>query len=256
MGARTEYAPGTFCWTDLGTTDVDGAKAFYTGLFGWEADDMPVGDGDFTYTMFRLGDKYVSAAYPQQAQGAPPNWLSYVSADDIDAKAATAKELGATLISEPFDVLDVGRQAVVQDPTGAVFALWEPRRHIGAALVNDVGAMGWNDLRTGDVPAAKSFYGDLFGWTFEGGDQIPYTTFKNGETMNGGVMEIQPEWGDVPPHWAPYFTVANCDASIVKAKELGGQVIAPPMDVPVGRFAGIADPQGAVFSIFQGEVDP
>jgi uncharacterized protein len=261
MGERTEYAPGTFSWVDLGTTDVDGAKAFYSQLFGWQSEDMPVPDSS-PYTMFRANGKYVAAVYEQQeeqrAQGVPPNWMSYITVDDLDRRADKAKDLGGTVMAGPFDVMEAGRMAVVQDPTGAVFGLWEPRQHIGAGLVNDPGAFGWNELSTRDVDAARSFYEGLFGWTTEESDAgpMPYTTIKNGDRMNGGMLAIAQDWGDVPPHWRVYFTVVNCDAGTARVEQLGGSRIFGPMDIPIGRFSVVTDPQGATFSLFQGDTDP
>jgi predicted enzyme related to lactoylglutathione lyase len=218
---------------------------------------MPAGP-DSVYTMFNVRGKDVAALYDQpeeqRKQGVPPNWLSYVSVPRVDEAAKKAKSLGATLISEPFDVMDVGRMALVQDPTGAVFALWEPRRHTGAKLVNEPVSLSWNELATRDVPRAKKFYTELFGWTAQTQDMgnMEYTTFRNGERPAGGLMEIAKEWGPVPPHWAPYFAVADTDRTVEKAKELGGEVLMPPMDIPeIGRFAALRDPQGAVFDVIR-----
>ncbi|MBA3350580.1 MAG: VOC family protein [Actinobacteria bacterium] len=259
MGERSGYSPGTFSWTDLGTTDVSGAKAFYTELFGWELEDMPTGDAGI-YSMARLDGKYVAAIYEQyedqRAQGIPPSWVSFITVDDIEARTAEAEMLGATILSPPLDVLDSGRMSLAGDPTGAVFAMWEPGNHIGAQVVNEPGALTLNELVTRDVPAAKDFYGALFGWTFDDVASGAYTSIKNEGNLNGGLMELAPEWGDVPSHWRPYFAVADCEASIATIKELGGQVMGPPIEVPTGRFAMATDPQGASFSVFQGELDP
>ena len=264
MGERTAYAPGTFSWVDLSTTDVPGAKGFYGELFGWEAEDMPAGEAG-TYTFFRLGGRDAAAVAQQReeerSQGIPPHWNSYITVDDLDARAARARELGGTVLAEPFDVLEAGRMAVVQDPTGAVFFLWEPKDHIGASVVNEPGAFTWNDLMTRDAESAKRFYADLFGWTTEdvpaGPGGAAYSVIRNGDSTNGGLMQMDDEaFAGVPPHWNVYFAVARCEDTIETAERLGGQVVAPPMEVPVGRFAVIRDPQGASFSIFEGELDP
>jgi uncharacterized protein len=158
MVEKTKYEPGTFCWVELATKDSAAAKRFYTSLFGWEVDDMPIPDGG-TYTMLKKNGKQVGALYqlgPQQ-QGVPPHWNSYVSVASADASAAKAKSLGATVMVEPFDVLDAGRMAVVSDPAGAVVSLWEPRRHIGAQLVNEPGSSCWNELYTTDPRKAADF---------------------------------------------------------------------------------------------------
>jgi uncharacterized protein len=261
VGKREHYEPGTFCWVDLQTTDPAGAKAFYTGLFGWEAEDMPAGDAG-TYTMLSLEGDEVCAMYAmdpgQREQGIPPYWLSYVSVEDADATAARAGELGGTVYGGAFDVLDVGRMAIIGDPAGAMFVAWQPRAHIGARRVNDVGCMGWNELQTRDPEAAGEFYGGLFGWEIvpiEDDGRVVYTTVKNNGSQNGGFMPMAEQHGDAPSFWLPYFTVSSRDGAVEKACELGGALLAGPMDLPAGRIAVLADPQGAAFAIFEGETD-
>src|SRR6201986_4062246 len=176
MGERTQHSPGTFSWTDLNTTDQEGAKAFYSGLFGWEITDMPVGDAS-VYSMAAIDGNWVGAISPQPQQqrdaGVPPSWNSYITVDDADATAARAGELGANVHAPPFDVMDAGRMAVIQDPQGAFFMIWEPRKNIGAELVNAPGAFCWNELYTSDLEAAKRFYGELFGWQWEPFENSP-----------------------------------------------------------------------------------
>src|SRR5918995_409715 len=140
MGERTSYAPGTFSWAELATSDADGAKSFYTTLFGWTYDDRPAGEG----MIYSMANRYVTVA----------------SADEATARAG---ELGGKVLAEPFDVLDVGRMSVIADPTGAALCLWEPRATIGAELVNAPGAMAWNDLVTPDPEGAAAYYTGLFG---------------------------------------------------------------------------------------------
>jgi uncharacterized protein len=254
MGERTAHAPGTFSWTDLGTTDAHGAKSFYTSLFGWEAEDLPVGEG-FVYTMLRKNGLEVAALYRMQEEGQPPNWLSYVTVSSADEAAEKARELGASLIVEPMDVLDVGRQVVIQDPQGAVFAVWEPRASIGARLVNDPGAMTMNQLNASSPSVAQDFYSDLFGWRFEEvSEDPPYWGIYNGDRLNGGMMPL-PEGDPSPTHWLVYFTSENLDGDADRIGELGGQVVVPPMPIPSGRFLVARDPQGAFFALFEGEID-
>ncbi len=259
MGERTQYPPGQFCWADLATTDPEAAKAFYTSLFGWEVEDMPVPGGG-TYSMARLEGKYVAAIAPQPPQqreaGVPAMWNNYVSVESADAHADRAQQLGATVHAPPFDVMEVGRMAVVQDPQGAFFMLWEPRQHFGAALVNAPGALSWNELASPDLEASKAFYGELFGWTFdplEGGPG-PYFVIRNGDHGNGGIRELQ-EPG-VPPHWLAYFGADDTDAALAKVEELGGGKMAGPFDIPTGRIAVVHDPQGAPFALYGGEFQP
>ena len=261
MGKRERYEPGTFCWVDLATTDPAGAKAFYGELFGWEAEDMPAGEAGI-YTMLRLGGDDVAALYEldpeRRAQGIPPHWFHYVSVEDADATAARARELGGTVFGEAFDVLDSGRMAVIQDPTGAVFGAWQPRAHIGARRVNDPGCLTWNELHTRDVEAAIPFYAGLFGWELERAEEdgkLVYVSIKNAGSINGGMMPMTEQHGDVPPHWLAYFTVPAADAAVARVRELGGEVLAGPMNIGNGRIAVVRDPQGAVFAVFEGETD-
>lgn len=253
MGERTSHPHGTFSWVDLATTDPEGAKAFYGRLFGWEGEDMPAGEG-MTYTMFRLGGRYVSAVSGQveheRAAGIPPHWNSYVTVDDADAVAGRVPELGGTVLAAPFDVFDSGRMAVLQDPTGAVVSLWQPGNHIGAQLVNDPGALTMNSLATPDPERAREFYEALLGWTFAELDP-EYTQIKVGDRLNAGM---RPET-EMPPHWLPFFTVEDADAAAAMVRDGGGHVLVEPQEIPAGRFAVFADPAGAAFAIFEGEVD-
>ncbi|MEK6279516.1 MAG: VOC family protein [Acidobacteriota bacterium] len=257
MAETTQYAPGTFCWVELATSDSEAAKKFYTELFGWSFADSPIGP-DMVYTMLKRDGKDVGALFKMAAeiasQGTPPNWLSYVSVTNADESAGKARELGATLFKEPFDVFDVGRMAVVQDPTGAVFALWQAGTHQGAGITNLPGSFCWNELGTNDTAKAGEFYKNLLGWVGDAQNFGPmeYTMFVNGERPAAGMYKITPEMGNIPPHWLVYFAVDDCDSSTQKATELGATVMKPPDDIPgIGRFAILADPQGAAFAIIK-----
>ena len=260
MGERTEYADGSFSWADLATTDPDGAKAFYAGLFGWEPEDIPVDGG--TYTMCRIEGKDVAAIAGQReeerSQGVPPHWNNYVTASDIDERAPRVAELGGTLMLPPFDVMGAGRMAVAADPTGAFFMLWQAKDSIGAELVNAPGTLSWNELGTSDVDAAKKFYEGLFGWTYEELD-IPeggtYSIIRNGDRSNGGIRALSENEKGMPSYWTPYFGVDSSDETSSRVGELGGRVLMPTMRVPAGAFTVLADPQGAVFQIFEGDFD-
>ncbi len=258
MGERSEYTPGTFCWSELSTTDQDEAKAFYAGLLGWEADDRPVGDGAY-YSMQLVGGRPVAAIAPQPQQqrdaGVPPLWSSYVSVQSADATAERVSELGGTVHAPPFDVMTVGRMAVIQDPQGAYFMLWQPREHIGAELVNAPGALVWNELQSPDLDASASFYGNLFGWTIEPAEGMPnrYLTIKNGAANNGGMRELTPP---SPPSWLVYFGVQDVERALAKVDELGGSKLAGPIDIGIAKIAVVADPQGAVFALYAGELEP
>jgi predicted enzyme related to lactoylglutathione lyase len=261
MGKRENYAPGTFCWVDLATTDPAGAKAFYGELFGWEAEDMPAGEAGI-YTMLRLDGDYVCGLYEMEAerrdQGVPPHWFSYVSVEDPDAVASRARELGGTVYGEAFDVGEDGRMAVVQDPTGAGLGAWQPRAHIGARRINDPGCMTWNELQTREPETTAAFYAELFGWEMESVEEdgrLAYVVIKNSGRSNGGIMPMTEQPYDTPPFWLAYFTVLSCDAAVAKVRELGGETLAEPLDLGAGRIAVVSDPQGAVFALFEGETD-
>lgn len=252
-----EYKPGTFCWVELATTNGQAAKTFYTQLFGWDYVDNPVGP-DMIYTMLKLNGKDVGALYqmPSEmtAQGIPPNWLNYVSVTSADETAEKAKAAGATLLKDPFDVFTVGRMAVVKDPTGAVFALWQAGTHKGAGIYNVPNSFCWNELGTTDTQKAGEFYSNLFDWTrkVQNFGPLEYTIFSNGDRGAGGMYKITPEMGNIPPHWLTYFAVDDCDAKVKKATELGASVMKPADDIPgVGRFAILQDPQAAVFAIIK-----
>jgi predicted enzyme related to lactoylglutathione lyase len=255
MAERTQYAPGTFSWTDLSTTDQEGAKKFYGELFGWDADDQPVGDG-MTYSMMNIGGKPVAGISlqneMQRESGAPPAWNSYVTVESADAAADRAKKLGANVIAPPFDVMDVGRMAVIQDPQGGFFMVWEPKLHIGASIVNANGALSWNELATADLDASAEFYKELFGWQaepFEGMD-FPYRIIQNAGSGNGGM---RPSQENEPTYWLVYFGTDDIDASLAKATDLGGTAMMGPMDIGIGKIAVLQDPQGAVFALFAGD---
>ena len=240
--------PGMFCWIELTTDDREASKKFYTSLFGWKANEMPM-DGGEPYVMLESNGKTVGALY--QSDSAPPNWLSYIAAPSVDDAAKTAKDLGGNLLAEPFDVMDVGRMAVVQDPQGAVFALWQAKQHHGVDVRDEVNTLCWNELMTTDVEAARTFYGSLFdNWKLKVTPE--YTEVHVRGKGVGGLMQIQPEMEGMPPHWQPYFAVSDCDGTVRKAQSLGVKELFGPMDIPnVGRFAVLHDPQGASFAVIR-----
>ena len=249
----TEYQAGVPCWVDLSTKDLEGAKAFYAGLFGWtaEASEDPAAGG---YTMFLLDGQAVAGGNGLMAPEQPTVWTTYVSVDDAD-KAAEAVALGGgSVLVAPMDVLDVGRMGLFADPAGAVIAAWQPRAHKGAAVVNEPGSLSWNELLTRDVEGAKAFYPAVFGWGYKASDvaDVQYTEWQVGDRTVGGLMGMDENFPpDLPPHWMVYFAVADCAASAAKVTELGGTVAVPPTTIPVGTFAVCADPQGASFSLIE-----
>jgi len=250
------HAPGSFCWIELATTDQAAAKAFYSALFGWSINDFPMGPGQ-SYTMFTLDGRNAAAAYtldPKNMPGVPPNWALYISVENADAAAAKATEAGGKLLGGPFDVYEFGRMAVLQDPTGAVFCVWQPRQHQGIGIYGVTGTLCWADLSTPNVDGAKPFYETLFGWKISPGEKDPsgYLHIQNGEQFIGGIPPAQYRNPNAPPHWLIYYHVENADAATAKAKELGARVYMEPMTMEnVGRWSVVADPQGAVFALFQ-----
>jgi predicted enzyme related to lactoylglutathione lyase len=247
MGERTSHPPGTFSWAELATSDAEAAKAFYAQLFRWEYDDNPIGDGQ-VYTMAARDGGTVAALFGSDQ---PPHWNCYVTVASADESVAKAKDAGGTELHEPFDVMDVGRMAFVADPAGAAIFLWEPRRHIGAQLVNQPGALNWNDLVTPDPDGAERFYGALFGWTFEEHQEVPgYRVIKNGDHENGGVFPRE----DAPPGWIPYFGHEDVGRVIEEVPGLGGEVL-NAFQMWQGSIGVVSDPQGAPFALWSGHFD-
>jgi predicted enzyme related to lactoylglutathione lyase len=255
----SSHTPGTFSWPELSTTDQKAGVAFYRALFGWGLNEQPMGPGD-VYSMFQMRGKEVAAAYtmrPEEKQGgAPPHWNSYVTVENVDESVKRAQELGAKVFAPPFDVMDAGRMAVLQDPTGAVFQVWQAKKSIGAKILNEPGALCWTELTTTDTKAAEAFYTKLFGWTPKHnapGAPMEYTEFSVNGTPGIGMMAKPADMpAHIPSYWMPYFQVAGVDASAGKAKELGGSIMVPPQDIPgTGRFSIVNDPQGAMFALFE-----
>ena len=257
MPEVTTHSPGSPSWAELSTTDETGALHFYGALFGWEDDPQPITES-WTYHMQRLNGLEAAAIYRQgegeQNQGIPPHWNTYFTVENVDAVVEKVGATGGTVLFGPMDVFEAGRMAFLQDPQGAAFAVWQPKQHIGARVKHDPGAMTWNELLTKDSHAATKFYLGLLGME-EGETMGPmdYTLLRSQGVDVAGVMEITPDMGPVPPHWAVYFAVPDVDATVAQAQALGGGVMVPGTDIPdIGRFACLTDPQGAVFSIFNG----
>jgi predicted enzyme related to lactoylglutathione lyase len=258
MPTIDRHKPGSFCWVELGTSDQPAAKLFYTSLLGWDVLDNPMGGPGGVYSMFSLHGRNTGGGYTLMpdmvAQGIPPHWMLYVQVDSADDTVAKVTGDGGKVMGGPFDVMTYGRMAVLQDPTGAVFSIWQPKSHPGTQVVGEPGAFCWADLSTPDVAAAKRFYESVFGWQLSPGehDTSGYLHIKNGDHFIGGVQPSGFRNPKAPPHWLIYFQVASCDASTAKAKELGASVYMEPMSMEdVGRWSVVADPQGAVFSLFE-----
>jgi hypothetical protein len=259
MSKIDRYAPGEFCWNDLQTTDPASAKAFYGALFGWSFEDLPFGDGQ-RFSMAKLSsvsEGRVAALVPMnavmRAANVPPHWESYVAVASADAIDAKVSELGGQRIAPPFDVMDAGRMCAFDDPSGAGLCAWEARELAGSAFRDEPGAVCWLELNTRDVPGAKAFLTSLFGWTAHDGDEtgMPYTEFQLGGRSIAGMMAMPAQVpAHVPSFWLVYFAVADCDATVKQAIELGGQLTVPPIELGgIGRFARLRDAQGAVFGV-------
>ncbi len=249
-----KHQPGAFCWIELGTSDQNAAKQFYTSLFGWTVQDFPMGPSEF-YSMFKLNGRDAGAAYTinpkQKAEGVPPHWMLYVATESADDSVAMAAKLGGTVLAPAFDVFDIGRMAVLQDPSGATFSVWEPKKHTGTGVWGDPGSLCWADLNTPDPAGAKKFYGGLFGWTFMTAEH-DYELILSGGQMIGGIPAAEATPTRIPAHWRAYFAVSNADQTANSAASMGAQLQSKPRTLEnVGRMAVIADPQGAVFAIFQ-----
>ncbi len=259
MAEFETHQPGTVSWAELATTDQKAGVAFYRALFGWDVNEQPIGPTE-TYSMFQVRGKEVGAAYsmrPDERQtGVPSHWNLYVTVKSVDEAAKKAEGLGAKILAPPFDVMDAGRMAVVQDPTGAIIQIWEAKRSIGAKILGEPGALCWSELTTRDPKRAEAFYTSLFGWTSKNSSAdaggMEYAEFSNQGQPGMGMLKMPAEMpAGTPSYWMPYFQTTDCDASTAKAAGLGAKVMVPPRDIPkTGRFSILQDPQGAMFALF------
>lgn len=273
MPERDGYIAGVPCWVDTSQPVPEAAVDFYSGLFGWEFEDLMPSESEGRYFIARIrgGDVAAVGSLPEEA---PPRavWNTYVWVQSADETAAKVVQAGGKVLMAPFDVMDAGRMAVFTDPEGAVFSVWQAKRHKGARIVNEHGAVNFNGLNTRDVEGAKRFYSAVFGWRtlmLDGGAEL-WTLPGYGdhlEQSRPGLREqtvalgAPPEFVDVvanisrlgedrrdaPPHWDVTFGVDDADATAEKAAQLGGKVLVPPFDAPWVRMTVIADPQGATF---------
>jgi uncharacterized protein len=243
---RDAYLPGVPCWIDLRQPDPEAARAFYGGLFGWSFSDEP-------YSIASLDGRAVAAIAP----GAGPAWNMYVAVEGIEAAAAKIEAAGGRTCG-PIEDVEVGRLAAFEDSLGASFLVWEARQFPGAQLVNEPGAWVFNGLETGDRAGAAKFYGDVFGWELRDFEFGPYFRLDGyGDSIGagdwGGFQDVVAAFGqgDDRAHWTTTFGVADCDAAVARATELGATVLREPVDVPFVRLADIRDPQGAVITLGQ-----
>jgi predicted enzyme related to lactoylglutathione lyase len=273
MPERDGYIPGVPCWIDTSQPDPEAAVAFYSGLFGWEFEDVmpPDSPGKYFTARLRGGDVAAVGSIPEGAPRAAM-WNTYIWVESADETASEVLDAGGKALMEPFDVMDAGRMAVFADPEGAMFCVWQPKEHKGARIVNEAGSLNFNGLNTRDVEGAKSFYGSVFGWrtlTLEGGAEMWILPGYGDHLEQGspGLRKQMAEMGapagfedvvasinpigddqpDVPAHWTVTFAVDDADATAARATELGGKVVVPPFDAPWVRMTVIADAQGASF---------
>jgi hypothetical protein len=276
MTAQDRYIPGVPCWVDTVQPDAQAAVAFYGQLFGWQLEDVMPPDAPGSYFTARIGGGDVAAiASAPEGASPPPSWNTYIWVESADETAAKVRAAGGRVVQAPEDVGDAGRMAGCADPEGAVFFLWEPRRHRGATVVNEHGAVNFNDLSVRDVDAAASFYGAVFGWDrLDLGDGFAWALPAYGDFLEArtpGMRENMAQMGaperfeevvatlrqipddqpDTPAHWGVTFGVDDADAIAARAEELGGRVLAAPFDAPWVRMTVIADPQGATFTASQ-----
>lgn len=248
MSAST---PGSPTWVDLGTPDLEDAKRFYTGLFGWTAEVSGADLGG--YTTFHLNGRPVAGAGPLFGDGQPTAWSTYIGTADADTTTAMVTAAGGKVLVPPFDVLDQGRMAAFLDPAGAPFSIWQPFAMRGAAVFDVPGALTWNELNTVDLEGARTFYGSVFGWAFRHSEVagLPYLVAKLSETAICGLQPMEAGgWPfDMPAHWLVYFAVQDCDQTAQDAFSLGGRVLRQPVNIEIGRYAVLADRQGGMFAI-------
>jgi predicted enzyme related to lactoylglutathione lyase len=257
MPNRDSYTEGEFSWVDLTSPDLAKAKQFYQGLFGWESVDFDT-DGGPPYAGWMLREKNVGGlgqmSEEMKAQGLPPTWNCYIRVDDAEAIEHKAVGLGAHVLVPTMPVMDAAKLNFLVDPTGAVFATFQPLNDSGSQMWSEDNAPCWCELATRDIEGAREFYEKLVGWTCNEFPQLPskyYVANVEETRMVGGLLEMNEQWGETPPHWSVYFQVADVAASCAKCVELGGQVCVPAFDAGVGRIAGCADSHGAFFYLIK-----
>jgi predicted enzyme related to lactoylglutathione lyase len=255
MPERDDFAAGTPSWVDLSTPDLDGARAFYHDLFGWDATEPGPVEETGGYAMFLSGGKLVAGIGPIMQEGQPSFWSTYFATDDVDALAARVSEAGGSSVMEPMTVMEAGRMGLFTHPAAGFFGAWQAGEHKGAQLVNEPVSLAWNALMTRDTEGASAFLEAALGLKADVQDwgNGPYTVLMVGDAGVAGMSEMPPGVPDeAPAFWGVSFAVEDADATIERAQELGGSVQMPATDMPgVGRIASLADPYGASFGIVQ-----
>lgn len=249
MGEITRYPEGTFCWVDLGTTNLESARAFYERLLGWTIEEVESPDPG-PYLVARIDGKDVAGLH-EHAEGTAHGWDSYVAVDDLAATLTRVGELGGDAGEGPHDIPGSGRTAAVTDASGARVCLWQAGGFDGARLVNETGAWTWNDLSTRDPAAAEAFYAELFGWSFRQLAPVYWSISRGEDLLIGGMRTMDEDPPETPPNWMPYFVMADLDEAAGRVTELGGAVVVPIRELPGGRFMMAADPEGAIYGLLE-----
>lgn len=242
------WPTGTPCWADLAVPDAAAAAELYGSIFGWTMHEFGEEFGNYRMA---LVDGHAAAGIGTSQPGTPPAWTTYVASDDAAASARAVADRDGAVLLEPMHMPGIGTIAVVADPTGAVFGLYQAGGQIGAEVVNQPGALVWTDTYVTDPEAARAFYGPLFGWIFEDveGADHGYTTYRTtGDTMGGlgGLGQFPP---GTPSHWMPYLGVLDTDAAVTAFAAAGGTTLLPAFDSPFGRMATVIDPWGATLTV-------
>ena len=244
------YQPGSFCWSELMTTDPGAMSEFYSILFGWIAEEVARPSGEKSIAM-RINGKDVAAlkeCIDGDGRNAAPHWFSYVSVLDIGEVAGRASRLGGCVLGTPGGQEDVGRMAVISDPLGARLGLWQPGSRIGARLGLEPNTVCWTELSSPDPVVSAGFYSGLFGWTVR--MDRDYFEYSLSGASQAGMVRAGDGAEPVVSHWSVYFRVSDCDRAAEVVARLGGSVLLSPTDIPgVGRFSRLQDPSGAVFSV-------
>jgi uncharacterized protein len=252
----TPWPEGTPAWVDLAVPDRDAALEFYRQVMDWE---YVINGPEYGNYAIATVDGRAAAGIgptPPGAEGAPPTWTTYLASDDVDATCEKIAASGGSVMFGPDDVGEQGRMAIAADPTGGVFGVWQAGTTFGAAVVNQPGAVAWNDLSSRDATVARQFYSAVFGYEYtpiEGAED--YSTINGGGPggMIGGIGQLPSDApAGVPSHWTTYFSVADVDDAVKRVTEAGGTVEEPPQDTPYGRLASCRDPFGAAFTLGSG----
>ena len=255
MAETRTFVANAPAWVDLSSTDAAAARDFYGKLFGWKVDLAP-DPGAGGYALATIDGKNIAGIGGTQDPNGPSAWMVYIGTKDADATAKTIESAGGKVVAPPFDVLDSGRMAVFQDPSGAFMSVWQPNNMQGADVMNEPNTYAWAELNSRGFEKAEDFYKKVFGWTTKkspmGEGQPMYTEFQQqGNSIAGGMEMMAMVPAEVPSYWLVYFGVADVDKTFKKATDLGAKELVEPVDFPGGRFAIVQDPQGAAFGIMR-----